>query len=32
MVQAGMRTMVLPQLQFIDEVIDVPVCWFGSSA
>ena len=32
MVQAGLRTMELPQLQFIDKVIDVPVCRLGSSA
>ena len=32
MVQAGMRTMVLPQLQFIDKVIDVLVCRLGASA
>ena len=31
-VQAGMRTTELPQLQFIDKVIDVPVCRLGSSA
>ena len=32
MVQAEMRTMVLPQLQFFDKVIDVPVCRLGASA
>ena len=32
MVQAVQQTMVLPQLQFIDKVIDVPVCRLGSSA
>ena len=29
MVQAVLRTMEFPQLQFIDKVIDVPVCSLG---
>ena len=24
-----LRTMEIPQLQFIDKVVDVPVCWLG---
>ena len=32
MAQTVQQTMVLPQLQFIDKVFDVPVCRLGASA